>query len=37
MMECNGSKTTTWKDFIRRQMDVVAGTDFFSAFGSIQP
>jgi hypothetical protein len=24
------SKTTTWKDFIRRQMDVLAGTDFFA-------
>jgi Homeodomain-like domain len=23
------SKTTTWKDFIRRHMDVLAGTDFF--------
>jgi hypothetical protein len=24
------SKTTTWKDFIRRHMDVLAGTDFFT-------
>ena len=24
------SRTTTWKDFIRRHMDVLAGTDFFS-------
>ena len=24
------SRTTTWKDFIRRQMDVLAGTDFFT-------
>jgi hypothetical protein len=23
------SKTTTWKDFLRRHMDVLAGTDFF--------
>src|SRR6516164_8609890 len=23
------SKTTTWKDFIRRHMDVLAATDFF--------
>jgi homeodomain-containing protein len=23
------SKTTTWKEFIRRHMDVLAGTDFF--------
>jgi hypothetical protein len=25
------SKTTTWKNFIRRHMDVLAGTDFFTA------
>src|SRR5207245_2511019 len=25
----NGVQTTTWKDFIRRHMDVLAGTDFF--------
>ena len=24
------SQTTTWKDFIRRHMDVLAGTDFFT-------
>ena len=24
------SKTTTWKDFIRRHRDVLAGTDFFT-------
>ena len=24
------SKTTTWKEFIRRHMDVLAGTDFFT-------
>jgi hypothetical protein len=24
------SKTTTWKDFIRRHMDVLAATDFFT-------
>jgi hypothetical protein len=24
------SKTTTWKDFIRRHMDVLAGIDFFT-------
>ena len=24
------SQTTTWKDFLRRHMDVLAGTDFFS-------
>ena len=24
------SKTTTWKDFIRRHMDVLVGTDFFT-------
>ena len=24
------SKTTTWRDFIRRHMDVLAGTDFFT-------
>ena len=24
------SKTTTWKNFIRRHMDVLAGTDFFT-------
>jgi len=24
------SQTTTWRDFIRRHMDVLAGTDFFS-------
>ena len=23
-------KTTTWRDFIRRHMDVLAGTDFFT-------
>ena len=23
------SQTTTWRDFIRRHMDVLAGTDFF--------
>ena len=25
------SKTTTWRDFIRRHMDVLAGTDFFTS------
>jgi hypothetical protein len=25
------SQTTTWQDFIRRHMDVLAGTDFFTA------
>jgi len=24
------SKTTTWREFIRRHMDVLAGTDFFT-------
>jgi hypothetical protein len=24
------SRTTTWKEFIRRHMDVLAGTDFFT-------
>ena len=24
------SKTTTWRDFIRPHMDVLAGTDFFT-------
>jgi putative transposase len=24
------SQTTTWKEFIRRHMDVLAGTDFFT-------
>jgi hypothetical protein len=24
------SKTTTWKDFIRRHLDVLAGTDLFT-------
>jgi putative transposase len=24
------SRTTPWKDFIRRQMEVLAGTDFFT-------
>ena len=24
------SQTTTWRDFIRRHMDVLAGTDFFT-------
>jgi hypothetical protein len=24
------TKTTTWRDFIRRHMDVLAGTDFFT-------
>ena len=24
------SQTTTWKDFIRRHMDVLAATDFFT-------
>ena len=24
------SKATTWRDFIRRHMDVLAGTDFFT-------
>jgi hypothetical protein len=23
-------QTTTWKEFIRRHMDVLAGTDFFT-------
>ena len=27
------SQTTTWRDFIRRHMDVLAGTDFFSVGG----
>jgi hypothetical protein len=27
------SQTTTWRDFIRRHMDVLAGTDFFSVAG----
>jgi hypothetical protein len=26
----NESQTTTWKDFIRRHMDVRAGSDFFT-------
>jgi putative transposase len=26
----NRSQTTTWKEFIRRHMDVLAGTDFFT-------
>ena len=25
-----GPNTTTWRDFIRRHMDVLAGTDFFT-------
>jgi hypothetical protein len=25
------SRTTTWKEFIRSHMDVLAGTDFFTA------
>src|SRR5215469_3105234 len=25
-----GRQTTTWKEFIRRHMDVLAGTDFFT-------
>jgi hypothetical protein len=25
------SQTTTWRDFIRRHMDVLAGTDFFTS------
>jgi len=24
------SKTTTWRDFIRRHIDVLVGTDFFT-------
>jgi hypothetical protein len=24
------SQTTTWKDFLRRHMDILAGTDFFT-------
>jgi hypothetical protein len=28
------SKTTTWRDFIRRHMDVLAGTDFFTGPGA---
>jgi hypothetical protein len=24
------SQTTTWKEFIRRHIDVLAGTDFFT-------
>ena len=24
-------KTTTWRDFIRRHMDVLVGTDFFTS------
>ena len=24
------NKNTTWRDFIRRHMDVLAGTDFFT-------
>jgi hypothetical protein len=27
------SKTTTWRDSIRRHMDVLAGTDFFTNYG----
>ena len=27
------SQTTTWKDFIRSHMDVLAGTDFFTVAG----
>jgi hypothetical protein len=27
------SRTITWKDFIRRHMDVLAGTDFFEKLG----
>jgi hypothetical protein len=28
------SKTTTWRDFIRRHMDVLAGADFFTGRGA---
>jgi hypothetical protein len=28
------SQTTTWRDFIRRRMDVLAGTDFFTGRGA---
>ena len=28
------SQTTTWRDFIRRHMDVLAGTDFFTGRGA---
>ena len=28
------SKTTTWRDFIRRHMNVLAGTDFFTGRGA---
>ena len=31
------SQTTTWKDFIRSHMDVLAGTDFFTVIWGLRP